>query len=159
VPLPDHAGWVPLEQVIAANLSVLFAQATEPACSFFRVTRGAKDDPWADQAGNEDTDLSPVMLTRHSPAAEVVLAYLRDQVAAISRYDPLVRRDEPDAVHQMRVATRRARSALQAFGTIIDREAVVSFSSSASGQLHRRRSCHRLHPRGLHLTGRLAPAK
>ena len=62
-------------------------------------------------------------LTRHSPAAEVVLAYLRDQVAAISRYDPLVRRDEPDAVHQMRVATRRARSALQAFGTIIDREA------------------------------------
>ena len=36
---------------------------------------------------------------------------------------PLVRRDEPDAVHQMRVATRRARSALQAFGSIIDREA------------------------------------
>ena len=62
-------------------------------------------------------------LTRHSPAAAVVLAYLRDQVAAISRYDPLVRRDEPDAVHQMRVATRRARSALQAFGSIIDREA------------------------------------
>ena len=46
-----------------------------------------------------------------------------DQVAAISRYDPLVRRDEPDAVHQMRVATRRARSALQAFGGIIERDA------------------------------------
>ena len=61
-------------------------------------------------------------LTRHSPAGEVVLAYLRDQAAAISHHDPLVRRDEPDAVHQMRVATRRARSALQAFGTIIDRE-------------------------------------
>ena len=59
VPLPDHAGWVPLEQVIAANLSALFPRATEPACSFFRVTRGAKDDPWADQAGNEDMDLSP----------------------------------------------------------------------------------------------------
>ena len=62
-------------------------------------------------------------LTRHSPAAEVVLGYVRDQVAAISRYDPLVRRDEPDAVHQMRVATRRARSALQAFGGIIERDA------------------------------------
>ena len=61
-------------------------------------------------------------LTRHSPAGQVVLVYLRDQVAAILHYDPLVRRDEPDAVHQMRVATRRARSALQAFGTIIDRE-------------------------------------
>ncbi|HTQ88105.1 MAG TPA: CYTH and CHAD domain-containing protein [Streptosporangiaceae bacterium] len=62
-------------------------------------------------------------LTRKSAASEVVLGYVRDQVAAIWRYDPLVRRDEPDAVHQMRVATRRARSALQAFGTIIDRDA------------------------------------
>ena len=59
VPLPDHAGWVPLEQVIAGNLSALFPRASEPACSFFRVTRGAKDDPWADQAGDEDVDLSP----------------------------------------------------------------------------------------------------
>jgi len=65
----------------------------------------------------------PPPLTRHSSAAEVVLGYVRDQVAAISRYDPLVRRDEPDAVHQMRVATRRARSALQAFGGIIERDA------------------------------------
>jgi len=63
----------------------------------------------------------PPLLTRHSPAGEVVLAYVRDQVAAITRYDPRVRRDEPDAVHQMRVATRRARSALQAFGGVIDR--------------------------------------
>ena len=62
-------------------------------------------------------------LTRGSPAGEVVLAYVRGQVAAIWRYDPMVRRDEPDAVHQMRVATRRARSALQAFGGIIDRDA------------------------------------
>lgn len=62
-------------------------------------------------------------LTARSPAGEVVLAYLRRQVAAITRYDPLMRRDEPDAVHQMRVATRRARSALQAFGQIIQREA------------------------------------
>ena len=57
VPLPDHAGWVPLEQVIAGNLSALFPRASELACSFFRVTRGAKDDPWTDQA--EDVDLSP----------------------------------------------------------------------------------------------------
>src|SRR5271166_3252022 len=46
-------------------------------------------------------------LTARSAAGEVVLGYLRHQVQAISRYDPLVRRDEPDAVHQMRVATRR----------------------------------------------------
>ncbi len=59
VPLPDHAGWVPLEQVIADNLGVLFPRASEPACFFFRVTRGATDDPWADQVGDRDVDLSP----------------------------------------------------------------------------------------------------
>ncbi len=61
----------------------------------------------------------PPPVTRHSSAAEVVLGYVCDQVAAIFRYEPLVRRDEPGAVHQMRVATtRRARNALQAFGGI-----------------------------------------
>ncbi len=59
VPLPDHAGWVPLEQVIADNLRALFPRASELACSVFRVTRGAKDDPWTDQVGDEDADLSP----------------------------------------------------------------------------------------------------
>jgi polyphosphate kinase len=59
VPLPDHAGWVPLEQVIADNLSALFPPGLDLACSFFRVTRGAKDDPWADQAGDDDRELSP----------------------------------------------------------------------------------------------------
>ena len=61
-------------------------------------------------------------LSSHSSGAEVVLSYISDQVAAIARYDLLVRKDEPDAVHQMRVASRRARSALQAFRDIIDRE-------------------------------------
>jgi polyphosphate kinase len=62
VPLPGGAnggGWVPLEQVIAANLNVLIPQATGLTCSFFRVTRGAKDDPWTDLVGDEDPDLSP----------------------------------------------------------------------------------------------------
>ena len=57
--LPNHVGWVPVEQVIGDNLSVLFPRALELACSFFRVTRGAKDDPWTDQVGDEDVDLSP----------------------------------------------------------------------------------------------------
>ena len=59
VPLPDHAGCVPLEQVIAGNLSALFPRAVESACSFVRVTRGAKDGRWTGQARDEDVDLSP----------------------------------------------------------------------------------------------------
>ncbi len=35
--------------------------------------------------------------------------------------DPMVRRDEPDSVHQMRVATRRLRSTLRTFGRVLRR--------------------------------------
>ena len=52
----------------------------------------------------------------------MVVAYLREQAAAIRRYDVEVRRDSDDAVHQLRVATRRARSVLQAYGKLIERE-------------------------------------
>ena len=58
-----------------------------------------------------------------SSAAAVVLGYLREQTAAMKAFDPLVRRDEPDSVHQMRVAARRLRSTLQSFGTILPRPA------------------------------------
>ena len=57
-----------------------------------------------------------------STAADVVLAYAGTQVAAIMALDPLVRRDEPDAVHQMRVATRRLRSTLKSFRGILHSE-------------------------------------
>jgi CHAD domain-containing protein len=62
-------------------------------------------------------------ITKKSTAGEVVLAYLHEQRAALQNQDPRVRRNEGDAVHQMRVATRRMRSALQAFGKVVDREA------------------------------------
>jgi CHAD domain-containing protein len=54
-------------------------------------------------------------------AGDVVLAYLREHAARLKSLDPLVRADEPDAVHQMRVTTRRLRSTLQSFGKIIPR--------------------------------------
>ncbi|MGH3249892.1 MAG: CHAD domain-containing protein [Trebonia sp.] len=58
-------------------------------------------------------------LTRRSPSGEVVLAYLDQHAARFKALDPAVRRDEPDAVHQMRVAARRLRSALQAFPVVV----------------------------------------
>src|SRR5215470_4742186 len=60
-------------------------------------------------------------LTPRSPAAEVIMAYARAQVRALVSYDPLVRRDAPDAVHQMRIATRRLRSLLRSFGHVLRR--------------------------------------
>jgi len=61
----------------------------------------------------------PRQVTPGSPAGQVVLAYLREQAAALDRLAPGVRRDEPDAVHQMRVATRRLRSTLRTFRRVI----------------------------------------
>jgi CHAD domain-containing protein len=54
------------------------------------------------------------------PAAEAVAFHVRTQVAAIVRQDLRVRRHLPDAVHQYRVAARRLRSVLQAFGPLVD---------------------------------------
>jgi CHAD domain-containing protein len=60
--------------------------------------------------------------TPGTPASEVILAYGRAQVATLMMFDPLVRRNEPDAVHQMRVATRRLRSMLSSFGQVLRRD-------------------------------------
>src|ERR1700761_4514520 len=61
----------------------------------------------------------PRQFTRHSPAGEVVLAYLDAQAARLSVLDLAVRRDKPDAIHQMRVTVRRLRSVLQSFTAIV----------------------------------------
>lgn len=62
----------------------------------------------------------PVELTSASSSADVVLAYLGIHIKALISYDPLVRRAEPEAVHEMRVATRRLRSALRTFGGLFE---------------------------------------
>ena len=59
VPVPG-GGYVPLEQVIASNLKLLFPKAAGLEYYLFRVTRGAKDDPWERvyQEGDE-AELAP----------------------------------------------------------------------------------------------------
>jgi CHAD domain-containing protein len=55
-------------------------------------------------------------------AADVVCAYVRIQRDELLAQDPRVRMDEPEAVHDMRVAARRLRSALQAFPRVLRHE-------------------------------------
>ena len=73
-------------------------------------------------AGQLPEPAPPAPLTPSSPAGQVVLAYLGTHADRLKSLDPMVRRDEPDAVHQMRVATRRLRSTLRSFGKIIRRD-------------------------------------
>ncbi|MFD9071447.1 CYTH and CHAD domain-containing protein [Streptomyces lasiicapitis] len=54
-------------------------------------------------------------------AGAQVLAYLREQRDALVDLDPAVRQDLPDSVHQMRVATRRTRSAFKSYAKFLDR--------------------------------------
>src|SRR5579859_3546902 len=63
---------------------------------------------------------------RDSSAGDVVLAYLRLQAHALKTLEPKVRADEFDAVHQMRVATRRLRATLRTFGHVTDGEHLAS---------------------------------
>jgi CHAD domain-containing protein len=58
---------------------------------------------------------------RSASAGVVVLAYLKTQAGVLSSLEPMVRADEPDSVHQMRVATRRLRATLRSFGVVIPR--------------------------------------
>jgi inorganic triphosphatase YgiF len=66
--------------------------------------------------------------SRSGSAGAVVLAYRGAQCQALRRYNPMVRQDAPDAVHQLRVAARRMRSALQAFGRVIERDRTRSLT-------------------------------
>ncbi|MFD4789299.1 CHAD domain-containing protein [Streptomyces sp. NPDC058459] len=92
-----------------AEAGVRPSKASSKAAEALRRTGGSRPRP-ARAAG-------PVTAGDH------VLAYLREQREAILARDPGVRRDLPDSVHQMRVATRRLRSAFRGYGSVLDRDA------------------------------------
>ena len=80
---------------------------------------------------HRDLPIAGTQPRRSSSAGDMVLAYLRAQAGALKSLEPMVRADEFDAVHQMRVATRRLRAALRSFGQIIPR----SDSERLAGEL------------------------
>ena len=61
-------------------------------------------------------------LGKKSRASDVIQARLASQVTRMRQLDPLVRHDAPDAVHQMRVAMRRLRSALATYRPLLERD-------------------------------------
>lgn len=58
----------------------------------------------------------------HAPAADVVNTYLAHHTRRLLLADLALRRELPDAVHQMRVSARRLRSGLKVFAPLIDAE-------------------------------------
>ena len=64
----------------------------------------------------------PARVGLDEPARCAVRDLLRRNVRTLIANDVAVRREQPDAVHQMRVAARRLRSALKTFGPLLDPE-------------------------------------
>jgi CHAD domain-containing protein len=68
-------------------------------------------------------EVDPVALTPSSTAGDLVRHAIAVSVASLMRHDPGVRLgDDPEDVHRARVATRRLRSQLRSFRTLLDTE-------------------------------------
>jgi CHAD domain-containing protein len=70
----------------------------------------------------------PEPVTPDEPVRSLVAAALRRYGRAFVEHDPAVRRDLPDAVHQMRVAARRLRSTLRTFAPLLEPEPAAALS-------------------------------
>ncbi|HVW43687.1 MAG TPA: CYTH and CHAD domain-containing protein [Amycolatopsis sp.] len=84
-----------------------------------------------------------IAVDKRSTAGDVVMAYVTAQVEALRQHDLGVRRNEDDAVHQLRVAMRRLRTALTMFRRVLDRERTKQVADElkwAGGVLSRDRS-------------------
>ena len=69
----------------------------------------------------EPPEVAPQALAPGASARDVIKNALAESVANLLHHDPLVRTGrDPEAVHQARVATRKLRSNLRTFGSLLD---------------------------------------
>ncbi|WP_103536086.1 CYTH and CHAD domain-containing protein [Streptomyces sp. SM11] len=118
------ADWTEIEVELADGGDPAILDAVEkrlrkagvrPSESSSKLARAlAETTPNRDESGREKD-------TPHT-AGDHVLAYVREQIRTIVDLDPAVRRDQPDSVHRMRVATRRLRSTFKTHRKLLDRE-------------------------------------
>ncbi|MBF4625231.1 CYTH and CHAD domain-containing protein [Clavibacter sp. VKM Ac-2872] len=92
----------------------------QPSDSASKLARALGADALGRQAPAGPALPDPATLTKESPASDVARAVLARGVRDLVAADPHVRADEHDAVHRMRVAVRRLRSALRTHQDVID---------------------------------------
>lgn len=99
--------------LLAAVGEQLLAAGATPASSASKLARllGDRVRPAPDLLSSLDAS---------APAGDVLRGYLAEQTTALLTWDPRARTDEPDAVHKMRVAARRLRSALATYRKLLD---------------------------------------
>ncbi len=121
--------WRELEVELVEHADEGFLDAVEHRLAGSGVARSSSSsklaralgDPASDGAGRRGTAAPRRRVTASSTAGEVVLAHLDEQVRELVGLHAAVRLDAPDAVHRMRVASRRLRSALTTFAPVLTR--------------------------------------
>ncbi|MGX1130668.1 CHAD domain-containing protein [Streptomyces glaucescens] len=118
------AQWTEIEVELADGRDPAFLDHVEkrlrkagvrPSGSASKLARAlAETEPGKKRRGKRQPATAPVTAGDH------LLAYLREQRDAIVALDPAVRRDVPDSVHALRVATRRLRSAFRSYRRLLD---------------------------------------
>jgi len=101
--------------LLDAAQSLLETSGVTPSAHVSKLARALGDLPGARPS-------APPRVTGKSAAGDVLLACVDTNVRMLRSEDPRVREDEPDSVHQMRIALRRLRSALTTFRPIVDAE-------------------------------------
>ncbi|MEU9027847.1 CYTH and CHAD domain-containing protein [Streptomyces sp. NPDC048383] len=118
------AEWTEVEVELADGTDPALLDAVEK--TFHAAGLKVSDAPSKLARALADTGAAPPAPPGTGPAdgsaGAHVLAYLREQRDILVAQDPAVRRDLPDSVHQMRVATRRLRSAFKSHRKVLDRE-------------------------------------
>ncbi|MFD3541353.1 CHAD domain-containing protein [Streptomyces sp. NPDC058662] len=118
------AAWTEVEVELADGVDPRLLDAVEK--TFRKAGLRVSASPSKLARALAETGPAPVGRTAPGPASDgtaggYVLAYLREQRDALVAQDPAVRRALPDSVHQMRVATRRLRSAFKTYRKVLDR--------------------------------------
>ncbi|MGW5850379.1 CYTH and CHAD domain-containing protein [Streptomyces sp. NPDC055254] len=118
------AAWTEVEVELADGVDPRLLDAVEKA--FRKAGLRVSASPSKLARALAETGTAPVDRPRPGTGADgtagaYVLAYLREQRDALIAQDPAVRRELADSVHQMRVATRRLRSAFKTYRKVLDR--------------------------------------
>ncbi|MFD3545418.1 CHAD domain-containing protein [Streptomyces sp. NPDC058655] len=118
------AAWTEVEVELADGVDPELLDAVEEV--FRKAGLTVSDAPSKLARALAETGAAPPARTAYpghdGTAGAHVLAYLRAQRDSLVAQDPAVRRNLPDSVHQMRVATRRLRSAFKTYRKVLDRD-------------------------------------
>ena len=114
--------------VLEAFSSVLDAHPDLVRSRTSKFHRGLFNRRGSVDIGNRTREL----MTPEDAWARLGASYLAEQMQALNAYEPYAYEGlHPEGVHQMRVATRRLRAALKAFGDVLPRDSARSLAAEA----------------------------